>query len=911
MLANVPILKRSSFNLSTINHIGLKQIFTTLAYSIIPLSFYCSPVMAAGETFGVVKSQENAKQWSEIASRLQQIGVNYCVVDASTWQEETDLGSVNLLLFPNVEKLNGAQAMSLQRWMNRGGKAIITGPTGELSQSEVRSQLHSLFGSYWGFSLSSPTTLDPSPTIQVGSPKLGNTFIGGAIFPQAGNSQILASWISEGKPAAVVATNNVTAIGWRWGSDAVAPAAFDVDWMETILARYGINTYKESSLSSSSAIPCQANSLPSRDNRPFLPRWQPLGNPQTSLPRSPEEAEFAQSQLDFANTEVINPNEVEAMNRELSSLIGRFESTLLTADAKDSKVELSTTKVVKQALGSSDRGNKSLVASVPASSIFSHKTPAYQVLEEAKAQLEEFQQLVKAGDYSQAKRQWMEARRNLWDRYPTDRQVSQAEIRSMWLDRGTIVKARSEADLARIFDRMAAAGINTVFFETLNASYPIYPSQIAPEQNPLTKGWDPLAAAVKLAHARGMELHAWVWMFAAANQRHNFKLNQPQDYLGPVLSVHPDWANKDNKGNIFEKTAAPKAFFDPANPAVKRYLSLLLDEIATNYQVDGIQIDYIRYPFQNPNNNYTYGYGIASRQQFQSLTEVDPITLSPSHELWSQWNRFRIQQVDDFVAFISHRLKEKRPDLILSAAVFPMPRYERLAKIQQNWEEWVKNEWIDLLVPMTYASSAEELEQRTEPILSRVSEGSTLFLPGIRLLNLPDFAAVDQMQLLRNSNFGGYALFAAENFHPSLEEIFSRIQGSAKIASKEPLPHRHPFQATASRYQALQQEWNFLLANHLIAMDKLDMKELAQQADELAEFLDRLAQKPSQQTLTSAQSQLTSFRKRFPFWMQEYNKTKPLQVQAWQNRLSTLDRLLSYGNRVVLNNGKEKLTSKI
>jgi hypothetical protein len=45
--------------------------------------------------------------------------------------------------------------------------------------------------------------------------------------------------------------------------------------------------------------------------------------------------------------------------------------------------------------------------------------------------------------------------------------------------------------------------------------------------------------------------------------------------------------------------------------------------------------------------------------------------------------------------------------------------------------------------------------------------------------------------------------------------------------------------------------------------------------------------------------------------MQEYNKTKPLQVQAWQNRLATLDRLLSYGNRVVLNNGKERLTSKI
>ncbi|NEQ63802.1 MAG: hypothetical protein F6K53_43515, partial [Moorea sp. SIO4A1] len=42
-------------------------------------------------------------------------------------------------------------------------------------------------------------------------------------------------------------------------------------------------------------------------------------------------------------------------------------------------------------------------------------------------------------------------------------------------------------------------------------------------------GWDPLKAAVKLAHERGMELHAWVWMFAAANQRHNAVLDQPAD----------------------------------------------------------------------------------------------------------------------------------------------------------------------------------------------------------------------------------------------------------------------------------------------------------------------------------------------------------------------------------------------
>ncbi|MHC5832554.1 MAG: family 10 glycosylhydrolase, partial [Nostoc sp.] len=97
---------------------------------------------------------------------------------------------------------------------------------------------------------------------------------------------------------------------------------------------------------------------------------------------------------------------------------------------------------------------------------------------------------------------------------------------------GTIVRAGSKAGLAQIFDRLAQAGINTVFFETVNAGYTIYPSQVAKEQNPLIRGWDPLAEAVKLAHERDMELHAWVWTFAAGNQRHNQIINANPNYPG-------------------------------------------------------------------------------------------------------------------------------------------------------------------------------------------------------------------------------------------------------------------------------------------------------------------------------------------------------------------------------------------
>ncbi len=442
---------------------------------------------------------------------------------------------------------------------------------------------------------------------------------------------------------------------------------------------------------------------------------------------------------------------------------------------------------------------------------------------------------------------------------------------------------------------MAKAGINTVFFETINSGYPIYPSRVAPQQNPLARGWDPLQAAVKLAKERNMELHAWVWIFAIVNQRHNTILNLPQDYPGPVLSRHPNWGITDQHGNSFHYHSG-KAFLDPANPGVQRYLSLLLEEIATNYDVDGIHLDYIRYPFQSSTGDYNYGYGMASRQKFKQMTGVDPIDLTVGGDLWSQWTGFRLKQVDNFVSNVSQRLKAKRPELILSTAVFPMPRQERLHKIQQHWEEWVREGSIDLLVPMTYASDTDELYQITRPLFDSFNEEKALLLPGIRLLDIPDIIAVDQMQLLRGMSTEGFALFAAENLNFSLEKILSRTHNSLSKTT-EPLPYRQPFPATLSRYQSLQKEWNFFITNNQGTIDELALREWGDKADELAINLEKLAQKPSKKNLSLAQMNLNSFRRTFSRWLENNQSISSYQKEVWNNRLTTLDRLLNYGEK--------------
>lgn len=372
------------------------------------------------------------------------------------------------------------------------------------------------------------------------------------------------------------------------------------------------------------------------------------------------------------------------------------------------------------------------------------------------------------------------------------RNRAQSEVRSIWLDRETIVNARNAEGLAQIFEDFRTAGINTVFVETVNAGYTIYPSDVAPEQNPLTRDWDPLQAAVDLGKVYDMEVHAWVWLFAVGNRAHNRILGQPESYPGPILSARPDWAGFDNQGNLIIP-GKPKPFMDPANPEVRQYLIDLIDEIATRYDIDGIQMDYVRYPFQDAVANRTFGYGTAAREQFYELTGVDPVNI-PSRNggdrrlarLWSQWTHFRAQQVSTFVAEASAHLRQHHPGLTLSAAVFADNSYYRHHAIQQNWEDWADQGLLDWIVLMSYADSTQEFSDLIEPWVMESSFYSTQIIPGIRLLNLPAAEARNQIELLRELPVGGYALFAADNLDGEVRSMLAgvNVEGSA-IASKQ------------------------------------------------------------------------------------------------------------------------------
>lgn len=900
--------------------------FFILSFNFLLLnSFSILPVMAATEepVLSVVHSQENANQWRGITDRLQTIGVKYCVIPLSDVRSGADWGDRQVLFLPNVETLTPTQAIALEEWMSKGGRLIASGPVGSLSAPGVRQLLRSLLGGYWGFSLSDTEQIKPTKTKipeWANQTELFGKVRGGVVIPNDMGSESRAVWNSKDNPAAVVTTERSTFMGWRWGTDTASAAGLDNAWLKAALNHYltapppsnrmkkvaGGSPNCSTTVAAAARVQGSSSSPSSPSSPPPKTATAPIPKPlPTVKPPSSQEAidQLEQAvRLDVApnSNEPIDNNQAIALQQELENLIGRVESANLAVSADAANVGEVTSEAKQSSRHLDTYTSQSLkeqhteLASTKLGALGMSKE---QALAQVKVIAKNLPLLIAQKNYALARQQWLKAKTTLWQQFPVDQRVAQPEIRAVWLDRGTIVRAGSKAGLAQIFDRLAQAGINTVFFETVNAGYTIYPSQIAKEQNPLIRGWDPLADAVKLAHERDMELHAWVWTFAAGNQRHNQILNLNPDYPGPVLAAHPDWANYDNLGNMIP-VGQTKPFFDPANPEVRKYLLKLYEEIATRYNVDGLQLDYIRYPFQDPSAGRTYGYGKAARAQFQQLTGVDPINISPSQpDLWQKWTTFRTQQVDSFVAQLSQQLRQKRPNLILSVAVFPLPELERIQKIQQNWETWARQGDVDLIVPMTYALDTPRFQRLAQPWIASKQLGSTLLVPGIRLLSLPTIGAFDQLQLARDLPVSGYALFAAENFNNDLQKLFSSTQGRVQSTTSEPIPHRQPFQTAAIRYTALQREWKFVFQNDQLQRPTQTISDFNNQAEVLRSALNQLAASPSPSKLLVARASLTRFQSQFRVLMSQELKSNSYQVKVWENRIVTIERLLRYGER--------------
>lgn len=329
------------------------------------------------------------------------------------------------------------------------------------------------------------------------------------------------------------------------------------------------------------------------------------------------------------------------------------------------------------------------------------------------------------------------------------------EFRGVWIDVRSIPNSRE--GIEAMVKELALAHFNAILVESFYLGKTIYPSDFLAQQGLSRQmesfeqtNLDPLEIFIKSAHRYNMQVHAWFDMFYVG-------LNQP----GELLEKFPAWQSIQRDGTVGYFQGKNHFYWVcPLHQGVKEFYIGLLIDVLQNYDLDGIHLDYLRFPDTTIADTC---YAQDHRKHFLSHYGVDPIAIDPftQPDMYRLWNEYRAQSVTDLLAEINSRVHQIKPEIILSAAVQPRGMVIELnSGFLQNWPSWAENHYLDVLIPMTYSSRVNEMKGLTVWVNTFLL-GNLPAFAGIQAFNLPNLKNLSQMvEFSRLAQFQGSVIFA-------------------------------------------------------------------------------------------------------------------------------------------------------
>ncbi|WP_203433401.1 family 10 glycosylhydrolase [Jiangella asiatica] len=318
------------------------------------------------------------------------------------------------------------------------------------------------------------------------------------------------------------------------------------------------------------------------------------------------------------------------------------------------------------------------------------------------------------------------------------------------------------------------------------ALYPRTDAAIAPAP------YDPLDEVIKQAHAAGLEVHAWVnvgtlWNSATAPSSPDHAFNAH----GPSATGADRWLNKRHDGT---ELVGANAFIDPANPAAVDYIVDAIQSITSEYDVDGINLDYIRYPDYNSTTTHSdWGYSETSIARFQAATGRTDVP-APSDQQFTDWRR---EQITNLVRKIYLGMLEADPTDRLTndgitygfgpQSVGGWEKTRTYAEVLQDWKGWLEEGIIDTVVAMNYKrewmpDQAQMYAEWNEVLADWQGERQTVSGPALYLNEIDD--SVQQVRDLLTPTAAGNTVVGWSGYsyaNPSL----TAAAGSAAVKDAE------------------------------------------------------------------------------------------------------------------------------
>jgi len=354
--------------------------------------------------------------------------------------------------------------------------------------------------------------------------------------------------------------------------------------------------------------------------------------------------------------------------------------------------------------------------------------------------------------------------------------------RAVWVPRDIY---KSPRQIAALMEATKQAGLNTVLFQVRGHAAAYYFSAIEPfayEFPPGGPGFDPLAVACHEAHTRGLAIHAWVNMMPA------WAGDKPPDDPKHLYHAHPEWFLYDQKGRR-QPLNGWYVSLNPCLPEVRSYLVSICREIVTRYPVDGLHLDYIRFPTDQSPRGSDYPHDARTLELYRQATGLKPWS---NRKAWSQW---RTYQVTHLVWEVHSMVKRERPKVFLTVACPPdLPTARK--NYFQDGPLWLRSGYVDGVFLMNYTSSHKTFRNRHESWQReaggrRVAAGIGIYMHG------SDATSLEQLKMARQWG-GGFAFFSSPYLFsgwPTSQKRLATLKPTLlemKAAAMQSLPRRTP-----------------------------------------------------------------------------------------------------------------------
>lgn len=282
------------------------------------------------------------------------------------------------------------------------------------------------------------------------------------------------------------------------------------------------------------------------------------------------------------------------------------------------------------------------------------------------------------------------------------------EGRAVWVTRWSY---RSRYHIRRIMHDAWKANLNIVYWQVRGQGDAYYRSHYEPWASRLAgrlgrdPGWDPLQYAVKIAHSYGLKLHAWVnvypiWMGKTAPPR----TTRPHIYYkgGMAWRVARTYRSGGRWRFAVQRLNAGYLWGSPGNPDLRAHIKRVIADIASNYDVDGVQLDRVEYPSRG------YSWDRASRMRYAAANAAYKTSHRGKTLSRAVWQR---REVTRLVRETYALLRGINPEIQVSAATagiylnrwgWPGVR-QGATEHYQDSQEWTRGGIVDFLAPKIYS----------------------------------------------------------------------------------------------------------------------------------------------------------------------------------------------------------------